>query len=156
MKNLLPILLLLTNITHAQKYQYTRAEIKHVADSVMRYYIRDTLLSYCSNELNTDNYVYYRYTDSKGRIKYHEVPRGRSYTKGEFKDIEVWYRIKYPYPKCAIADTVRGETSLVLGRKLDVKRAPAVSFIPDYVWERDSCDYTVRHYVPLKNGSQGR
>lgn len=154
MKKLLVISLLFSLPGYSQ--QYTRTEIIHAADSVLKYYVKNDVFSHSRNELNTDAFVYYRYTDHKGRTKFHEVPRGRRLTKGRFKELEVWYKVKYPYPKCKVCDTVKGETSLVLGRKLEVIKAPDISFIPDYVWEQDSCRYTVRHYVPIKNGSQGR
>ena len=150
MKNLLYIFLLLPSLAYSQKY--TRAEIKHAADSIVQSFIGADIFKYAVSELDDDRLVCYRYLNHKGNAKYHEVPWGRDYTKGRFKDITVRYRVKYPYPKCVICDTVRGYTSVTLNRWLEMKLSPDVSFIPDYVWEQDSCKRTVRHVELLVKG----
>ena len=129
--------------------QYTRAEIKHAADSIVSSFVGADIFKYAVSELDDEKMVCYRYVNHKGNAKYHEVPMGRNYTKGKFKDIVVRYRVKYPYPKCVICDTVRGYTSVTLNRWLEMKLSPDISFIPDYVWEQDSCKRTVRH-IPMK------
>lgn len=146
MKKLIFIFLLFPMLVNAQ--QYTRAEIKHAADSIVRSFVGGEVFGYAVSELEDESLICYRYVDHKGKEKYREVPRKGGYTRGRFKDITVRYRVKYPYPKCVICDTVRGATSVTLNRWLEMKRSPDISFIPDYVWERDSCKRTTRH-VPL-------
>ncbi len=147
MKKLLLIFFLHSTVVNAQ--QYTCAEIKHAADSIVRSFVGEDIFKYAVSELDEEKMVCYRYVNHKGKAKYHEVPTGRNYTKGKFKDIVVRYRVKYPYPKCVICDTVRGYTSVTLNRWLEMKLSPDISFIPDYVWEQDSCKRTVRH-IPIK------
>jgi hypothetical protein len=144
MKKLLLVLFLFPVSGYAQ--QYTRAQIQHKADSFMKAYLGERFFAYTRCKLNTDAYSYYRYTDSKGKLQYAEVPINKNkWTKGEFEDIKVWYKLKYPYPKCAICDTVRGKTFLLLDSDLEMVAYPDIGFIPDYVWANDSCRFTPLH-----------
>lgn len=136
--------LLIPNMMCAQ--QYNRSEIKHAADSILKTFIGMDMFAHCSNELNSGYIVYYRYADKKGKIKFAEVPEKGYLTKGEFKGIEVWYKMVYPYPRCTVCDTTRGELSVKLNRWLDMEKAPDIGWIPDYIMERDSCRYTNRNY----------
>lgn len=154
MKQIILILFLFPLALNAQ--QYTRAEIKHEADSIVRSFVGADVFKYAVSELDDERIVCYRYVAKNGKEKYKQVPDGNDYTKGKFKDITVRYRVKYPYPKCVICDTVRGYTSVTLNRWLEMKLSPDISFIPDYVWEQDSCRRTSRHVALPYRGKASR
>lgn len=138
MKKLLSIFLLFPLLSHAQ--QYTRAEIKHAADSIMHTFLRADMFAACESDLDNDHYVFYSYENTKGKIKSAEVPRRpNKYTKGKFKSVIVPYNMKYCYQKCKTNDVLEGTFRVTLDRYLDMKKAPDIASIPDYVWENDSC-----------------
>jgi hypothetical protein len=136
---MLPFLLLLCCFK-ASAQQYTRAEIKHASDSIMKIYLRSDMYARCESDFDKDAVIVYTYTNDKGKLKYAEVPRQpKALTKGRFKSVEVGYIMKYPYGKCRIPDEVNGRLYVKLDRWLDMSHAPDIGFIPDYVWEKDSC-----------------
>jgi len=138
MKQLICIFLLFPILSHAQ--QYTRAEIKHAADSIMRTFLRADMYAACEGDLDNDHYTFYSYESADGKMKKAEVPRQPGkFTKGKFKSVTILYSLKYPYPKCRAHNVVEGTLSITLDRYLDMEKAPDIGFIPDYVWENDSC-----------------
>lgn len=138
MKKLLCILLLLPALTNAQ--QYTRAEIKHAADSLLRTFIREDMFSRCESDLMNESKICYTYKNKKGKICYADIPeQAKPFTKGKFNGTTIRYTMIYPYPKCPVCDVVKGRIYVSLNRWLDMGKAPDISFIPDYVWENDSC-----------------
>jgi hypothetical protein len=139
MKKLFFILFLAPLLAHAQ--QYTRAEIGHVADSILRSYIGDAIFAHATSEVDDDSYVCYSYIGKKGKVKYSRLPRPNTFTKGAFNGITLKYKVQYPYPKCPACDVVKGQTSVILDHHLRMKTLPDISFIPDYVWAKDSCHF---------------
>lgn len=143
MKKLIYIIILVPLLSRAQ--QYTRAEIKHEADSILLSMVGQDIFDHCSSELSNDMYVPYKYIDKKGRKRYTEVPRHKGQlTKGRFREVNVIYTVVYPYPKCLTNNVVRGRIDVTLDRNLEMKKSPDVGFIPDYVWAKDSCKFKLR------------
>ena len=139
MKKMLWILLLVS--IHGYGQQYTRGQIKYYADSILKSFVGQDMFDHCKCKLSTDAYIYYRYTDRKGCIRSAEVPRHNKLTRGDFGGVDVWYRMEYPYPKCPVCDVTRGEMCVSLNRYLDMAKSPDIGFIPDYIWEKDSCRF---------------
>ncbi len=138
MKKLLYILLLLPALTNAQRY--TRAEIKHAADSLLRTFVREDMFVRCQSDLDNESRIAYSYTNKKRKICYGDIPeQANNRTKGRFNGTTIRYSMIYPCPKCAICDVVKGRIYISLTRWLDMGKAPDISFIPDYVWENDTC-----------------
>lgn len=146
MKKLLSVFLLFPMFGHAQLY--TRAEIKHAADSIMRTFLRADMYAACVGDLDNDHYTFYTYQTTSGKMKKAEVPRQPGvFTKGKFRSVTILYSLRYPYPKCKTNNVVAGTLSVTLDRHLDMQKAPDIAFIPDYVWENDSCrsrSHTIR------------
>jgi len=137
-KNLLFILLLAPTLLRAQ--HYTRTTIQHRADSFLLAYTRHDILAHSKWVPGTGAYSTYTYTNRKGKLKYTMLPwEDSTYTTGNFAGIKVWYDVTYPYPKCAIADTIRTHIIIDLDGQLELRHTPDISVIPDYVWENDSC-----------------
>jgi hypothetical protein len=138
MKKLLCILLLLPALTKAQRY--TRAEIKHAADSLLRTFVREDMFVRCQSDLVNESIIAYSYTNKKGKICWGDIPEQvNTRTKGRFLSTTIRYTMIYPYPKCPICDVVKGRIYINLTRWLEMGKAPDITFIPDYVWENDTC-----------------
>ncbi len=138
MKKFLALLLLLPSFAFAQ--QYTRANIRHRADSFLLAYTRHDILQHSQWVTGTGVNSIYTYTNRKGKLKYTMLPwEDSTFTTGNFAGVKVWYEVTYPYPKCAIADTIRTHIIIDLNGQLELNHTPDISVIPDYVWENDSC-----------------
>ena len=138
MKKFLALLLLLPSFAFAQ--QYTRATIRHRADSFLLAYTRHDILQHSKWVTGTGVNSIYTYTNRKGKLKYTMLPwEDSTYTTGNFAGVKVWYEVTYPYPKCAVADTIRTHIVIDLNGQLELNHTPDISVIPDYVWENDSC-----------------
>ena len=106
----------------------------------MRTFLRADMFAACESDLDNDHYVFYTYENTKRKIKSAEVPRQpNKFTKGKFKSVRIPYVIRYVYPNCRVHDFVEGTLYVTLDRYLDMKKAPDIALIPDYVWENDSC-----------------
>ena len=115
--------------------QYKTAHVKQVGDSILRKCLGDSLFRFVKYDTDT----YYEYKTSAGESKWETLDEFE-YTKGDFVKVDIRWHVKIPYPNCSSFDTIKGNTSFVLNRKLKPTEKPYLKFIPRFFWNNAPCN----------------
>jgi len=148
MKRLLLFLLLCPALCEAQ--EYSRQEVKGIADSILHNYLGDALFDACVYTKKG----YYTYTDTSTEIHYAMLNKNK-FTKGILVHVYMSYKLNYEYPNCAAYSKIKGTINLELNNKLQPASKPDLSFIPDFVFSHDNCKLLTREQamdLAIKDG----
>ena len=135
MKRLTFLILTIGLTTSAFGQKYLTSDIRSKADSILRTYIGDTVLS---KHCFYDTYTSYEYRDIFAKTHWERLSKSKK-TKGQFVKADVRWNLIIPYPTCVAYDTIKGQASFVLDSLLRPIQKPYLDFVPDFYWAKDSC-----------------
>ena len=115
---------------------YKGKDVKSIADSVLLSLLGDAMFTHCKY---TKKGVY-SYVDPTTGKKHWAALKRHKKVKTPLVDINLAYKMDYPYPQCEGFDRIRGMIFLKLDSNLTMPEKPNLNFIPDFVWNGSDCN----------------
>ena len=114
---------------------YKGKNVRSIADSNLLGLLGEAMFSHCKY---TKKGVY-SYIDTTTGKKHWAVLKRHKKIRMPLVDVNLAYKMDYPYPQCEGFDRIKGMIFMKLDSNLSMPVKPNLNFIPDFVWNGSNC-----------------